>query len=376
MASLFICGDVVNKFRDTQFIGENLKQIISACDFSICNLEGIEEFPEMRKGNIYQKRKTLCLLKEAGFDMMLLANNHITDYGIAGLSSNLELIKKMGLVSIGAECNFDKAYLPFVKVIDGIKFGFINICEAQVGYYENSCQSFGYAWIGEYNVDEIIKSTSARVDKLIVLVHAGLEHYQIPLRQFRNLYRHYCDLGASCVIASHPHIVQGIEEYNDSLIFYSLGNFYFPRNDKADKFSDRENSAFSVKLEVSHNNVSYSIINHSIVDGIVDVDKPTEYTDHKKLSRVLEDDVYETLLYEQNQRAFIKLPYNLYSIALNGINPNASFLKKIKFTLKLFFTPKDSEKETKRKIEILKRLIVNETYRFLTIDAINNYKQL
>ena len=62
---------------------------------------------------------------------------------------------------------------------------------------------------------------------LIVQVHAGVELLDVPIPEWRAKYRQLIDLGADVVIAHHPHVMQGIEEYKGKLICYSLGNFYF-----------------------------------------------------------------------------------------------------------------------------------------------------
>lgn len=56
-----------------------------------------------------------------------------------------------------------------------------------------------------------------------------------PLPEWRNVYRHFIDLGADAVIASHPHVPQGWEMYKGRLIAYSLGNFCFQKAKKVPK---------------------------------------------------------------------------------------------------------------------------------------------
>ncbi len=67
------------------------------------------------------------------------------------------------------------------------------------------------------------------VDCLLVYCHAGVEHIPQPLPEWRERYREFVDMGCDGVIASHPHVAQGWEEYKEKPIAYSLGNFYFPK---------------------------------------------------------------------------------------------------------------------------------------------------
>lgn len=71
-------------------------------------------------------------------------------------------------------------------------------------------------------IQEYKKST----DYLVMYLHAGLEDESIPLKEWREIYRTYIDFGADLVVAGHPHIIQGKEEYKGKWIYYSLGNFF------------------------------------------------------------------------------------------------------------------------------------------------------
>ena len=62
-------------------------------------------------------------------------------------------------------------------------------------------------------VSSIIQTLKVNVDFLFLIVHAGVEYMDIPIPEIRNLYKSYIDLGADAIIASHPHVPQGYEEY-------------------------------------------------------------------------------------------------------------------------------------------------------------------
>ena len=127
------------------------------------------------------------------------------------MKSTLDECHKNSIKTIGAELSFDKAYDPLVVNIKGIKFGFINASEAQFGALTTNESESGYAWINHKRINETVihlKEVES-VDYIIFFAHAGLEHYDIPLIEWRNRYKELCDLGADCVIGSHPHVPQG-----------------------------------------------------------------------------------------------------------------------------------------------------------------------
>ena len=70
-----------------------------------------------------------------------------------------------------------------------------------------------------------IAECHASGDKVVVLIHWGIERDEMPQEYQRALARRYIDAGADLVIGSHPHVLQGIEYYKGKPIFYSLGNF-------------------------------------------------------------------------------------------------------------------------------------------------------
>lgn len=251
-ATLFVCGDVVNTRNEDQICSADLIRIISDSDYAICNLEApIEGFgaPIIKSGvHIQNKKDTVRQLKECGFDLLLLANNHIKDFGRDGLAATIAEIERNGLEYLGAGLTFHDAYKPLIKEINGLRIGFINACEAQFGVldgYEDD-NSSGYAWINHRIIDANLRQLRSECDFVIVLPHAGLENFSVPQYQWRQRYRELCDLGADLVIASHPHVPQGYEHYKNTLIFYSLGNFYFDRG----PWAHNPNRSYAVRLRL------------------------------------------------------------------------------------------------------------------------------
>lgn len=370
---LFVCGDIINMFSTNQFISDELIDIIKSTDYAICNFDGTCEYAEIQNRDMVQKKGTLSFLKKAGFDLMLLANNHVTDYEFKGLTNTLNEIDKHAFDRIGASLSYEEAYRPLIKTFNEVKIGFFNLCEAQVGHFANPSQSYGYAWIGEDCIDDRIVELRKNVDFLILFIHAGLENYRLPLNEFRKLYKHYCDLGVNVVIGGHPHIAQGIEPYNDSIICYSLGNFYFPRMSHTDDIETWSNS-YSIIIKISNKGVEAIPIYHSTRNLVVSLCSDT-CIDLKELSEELKEPLYSKLLGKQNEDAFKMLPYRLYKQALCGTEYEDNFFDKLKFIFNYLFNYKGRYTRTLeyRKM-LLKRLVENETYRYLTIAALSNIK--
>lgn len=233
-ARIFVAGDIVNtQHTDGEFCSADIKKIVASTDFAIGNLEAPVRgngAPVNKSGPVLsQAAGTISGLKSIGFTAVSLANNHIMDYGREGLVKTIKELKAQDILYLGAGVSRDDAYKPLIIKSGGLRIALINACEAHYGVHDHAMNHdvSGYAWLFAPEIPVCIAECARNCDATIVLAHAGLEHFSVPLAEYRQLYRSFCRLGANAVIGSHPHVPQGVERYRDSLIAYSLGNFYF-----------------------------------------------------------------------------------------------------------------------------------------------------
>ena len=229
---LFFAGDVVQtKKREKPFVDPELKAIIQECDVACCNLEGPVITNEMKKGakigpSLYQNDRVIKDLRESGFNLFTLANNHVMDYGLCGMKNTIVHIENEGAAYIGA--GYDEKFSPFIFEKSGIKVGILNVAENGFGASIQDTLP-GYAWFGSEQFRTRFKNLTAACDYVIIVCHGGAEKWEIPLPEYRDLYKSWIDQGASIVIGHHPHIPQGWEKYKEGYIFFSLGNFSFDK---------------------------------------------------------------------------------------------------------------------------------------------------
>jgi len=304
MISLFVCGDIVNceNANGTICSGE-LAELVSSSDYAVCNFEapltGFGE-PQPKIGpHLHQQPRTIINLKSQGFDLLLLANNHIMDFGVEGLTATINLAREAGIDTLGVGLDSEAAYKPLIKEVGGYRLGMINACEAQFGVidYFHRTSSAGYAWINHPLVDRTIIALKEKCDFVIVFSHAGLENYSIPQKEWRERYRHFCELGADVVVGSHPHVPQEYEVYKKSLIFYSLGNFYFDFGN----YMSKEDCSYALWLELSKDQpVTFNPIFHYKDNGFVHLSPHDKHIDLKALCSMLDEDYSE--LHDQMSR--------------------------------------------------------------------------
>ncbi len=197
-------------------------QHIRCCNFE-APLDGLGTPIKKTGPLVKQSSQAAGWIKELGFNLFSVANNHIADYGSDALLSTRAALGEQNTIGAG---KYEDAYRMLVREIEGVKYGFLAYAENGYGALSEN-QQVGYAWINNKRVTGDIKTYKTQVDILIVQVHAGVEMIDVPIPEWRERYRELLDNGADVVIAHHPHVLQGMEYYKEKPIFYSLGNFYF-----------------------------------------------------------------------------------------------------------------------------------------------------
>ena len=234
-----ITGDLFLEHPDTFQIGEDVQQLLCSCDYRIVNLEGpvftadINNVPLKSGPRLKQPEGVVRILEGLGANMLSLANNHQMDYGVDGLLQTRTILRdRYTLAGCGT---WNDAYKMYVIEKDGLKVGVLNFCEMQFGMLSDEWaqgeNAIGCAWVNHPRVNLLILENKKKVDFLVAIVHAGVEMVDVPLPEWRDRYREMICLGCDAVIAHHPHVVQGYEEYRGKPIAYSLGNFCFVGDD-------------------------------------------------------------------------------------------------------------------------------------------------
>ncbi|QHS22064.1 CapA family protein [Virgibacillus sp. MSP4-1] len=210
-----------------------VKKEVRKSDYAILNLETAvtteQEKDTVQLYNFKADPKALSGIKQAGFDMVTLANNHALDYQEDGFKDTIKHLTKHDLKYFGAGVNQDRAYGAQTIEIKGrtIKFlGFSRFLPA-VRWYEGE----GPVIASAYQQDRVLKTIkreSGNADYLFVYIHWGVEGNVRPETWQRDYARKMIDAGADGIIGAHPHVLQGFEYYQNKPIAYSLGNFLFP----------------------------------------------------------------------------------------------------------------------------------------------------
>lgn len=168
-------------------------------------------------------------LREAGFTLLSLANNHSMDYGGEGLSATLAVLEENGILPLGAGRSAAEARQPVYVGVKGNIIGFLGYSLFPPEGYIVLPRHPQVARVDFERMPAEIAAAGENCDFLVVSFHWGREYDYYASEQQRELAYLAVDSGAELVLGHHPHVLQGIELYRDKLIFYSLGNFVFDR---------------------------------------------------------------------------------------------------------------------------------------------------
>jgi len=259
--NVLIAGDYCPQNRVTEeFNKQNyerilggVKNILQNVDYSIVNFECAvtkgNERPITKLGpNLQCGEAGVEALKWAGFDCVTLANNHFRDYGDEGVKSTLFYFEKYGIDTVGGGISIKDASKIFYKQVGDKILAIINCCEHEftIATHDRS----GSNPLNPIQQFYAIQSAKKDADYVLVIVHGGHEHYQLPSIRMQEIYRFFIDAGADVVVNHHQHCYSGYEIYKGKPIFYGIGNFCFDNLGFAKHYSSWK-YGYMVELEFS-----------------------------------------------------------------------------------------------------------------------------
>lgn len=227
---------------------EYVKPYIEAADLALCNVE------TTFAGAPYTGYPAFCspdaladAIADAGFDIGITSNNHMTDKGYNGVIRTQQILQERGLATVGSVLDpAEPRYI--IKKVKGVKIGIVaytyetgsgtgpvsingaTITDQTAGVIN----SFNFGTIDEDMVKikaDIDGAKEAGAEIVIVYYHWGEEYQEAPNAHQTNLAQQTADMGADIIFASHPHVLQKAEYVTVTgsekkvPVFYSMGNF-------------------------------------------------------------------------------------------------------------------------------------------------------
>ena len=177
-------------------------------------------------------------LKNAGFDMLVTANNHCMDSGSKGLRRTISVLDTLGIAHVGTYADGMERVqrLPHIEDVNGIKMAFLSYTYGTNGI--TVPQPVVVDLINRERIAEDVRNArQAGAEVVCACMHWGNEYEMLPSGYQRDMARFLKSQGVDMIIGSHPHVVQPMElDYSagngaGNLLVYSLGNFISNQND-------------------------------------------------------------------------------------------------------------------------------------------------
>ncbi len=313
-------GILLDDKRFSEVFPKDLRDIIQKVDFSFVNFESPiaeENFKPIPKcgPNLRCSKEAVAAVKYAGFTGVTMANNHILDYGAKGLHKSVEYCRKQGLDVVGVGNNLTEAGEVLYLEKDGKRLAVINCCEHEFSIATDT--EAGANPLNPIRQFYAIQEAKSNADYILVIVHGGHEHYQLPSPRMQETYRFFIDTGADAVINHHQHCYSGYEIYHDKPIFYGLGNFCFDEDGLRECFW---NEGYMVKLEFGNDNIDYELIPYTQCNETASVDLVQDKTIFSKDIAKLNETISNPLLLKEASERYYESTIGVYNSLIQPYN--------------------------------------------------------
>ncbi len=225
---------------------------ISGADYAVANLEttlcgkdngyGYGGFPHFNAPDQLAQSA-----RDAGFDMLLTANNHCNDTFHVGLVRTVTTVRELGLATLGTYPTADEPRYAVVD-INGIKIGMLcytygtisKTGHVAVNGIGTQAESAGLINVFDYGkLDQFYAEVSASMASMeaegaeacVMYIHWGNEYRRNPHENQRKIAQSLCDLGIDVIVGGHPHVIQPMDlltsttdEGHKTVCIYSVGN--------------------------------------------------------------------------------------------------------------------------------------------------------
>lgn len=190
-------------------------------------------------------------IKDAGYQVLDLAHNHILDSQIEGVFSTADAIEKAGMTPIGVYTHEPREKAPIIiKEVNGIKIALLAYSYGFNGIEEYISKEDYDNHLSDLNEDKMkteIERAEKEADITVIMPQMGIEYQLEPTEEQKQLYHKMIDWGADIIFGGHPHVVEPAEtvekDGDKKLIIYSMGNFL--SNQRIETMQDEENAKWT-----------------------------------------------------------------------------------------------------------------------------------
>jgi hypothetical protein len=211
--------------------------VLSKADLTMVNLEtavAVGGSPAGKTFTFETPPSAFTALKDAGIDIVTMANNHGADYGADGLKQTLAAIRASNFPVVGIGANVAAAYAPYYTTINGVRIAILAASQVQdetLAKFSATATLAGIANAFSQRLVAGVQAAKKRAHAVIVYVHWGTEYVSCPNADQRDLANALAAAGATAVVGTHAHVLQGAGWRPDGkYVAYGLGNYFWWRS--------------------------------------------------------------------------------------------------------------------------------------------------
>jgi poly-gamma-glutamate synthesis protein (capsule biosynthesis protein) len=235
--TLAFAGDVNFAGRTARLLSDPaaafgpISSVLKSADFTALNLETAvtsRGTPQPKTYHFQTTPPAFTALRDAGIDLVTMANNHVLDYGQVGLADTLAAAKAARFPYVGIGVNAAAAWAPYVTTINGIPIAIVGV--SQVAELASSWVATGTR-PGEANAIDLphtlaaVRAAKRLAPIVIVFMHWGTEGQACPDPAQLSLAPKLAAAGASIIVGAHAHMLQGSGWLGHTFVAYGMGNF-------------------------------------------------------------------------------------------------------------------------------------------------------
>lgn len=215
-------------FGKADLVVGNLEATLTPTSPYMAEMIEVEERPHLNSPASF-----LEAIRYAGFDLVVMSNNHNCDTGVRGVYDTLDRVDEYRLVHTGLFRNLEEPRYVVMDV-DGIKVGFLSYATyfntKETHFTREGRDVLLNAYSKERLDRDMAAAKNAGAEYMIVYIHWGVEYSNEPEDQQRIWAQELADSGVDYIIGSHPHALQPYDiltaaDGRQVPIIYSMGNF-------------------------------------------------------------------------------------------------------------------------------------------------------
>lgn len=210
----------------------HIKEFVRSADISVANLEttigksGYSGYPLFCAPDSF-----LYAVKDAGFKVLLFANNHCMDKGKRGALHTLDMLDSLQIAHCGVYRNAKEREERYPLIVEekGVRVAILNYTYSTNGREIPSPMVVNL--IDKETIARDIQSArEKKADAIIACMHWGDEYVSLPPQRVKELGDWLIEQGVDHIIGNHPHVVQPLEIRESSttpdrnVVAYSTGN--------------------------------------------------------------------------------------------------------------------------------------------------------